>query len=237
MCGIAGLLKLGESNLNPKKTLIELLTKIQQRGTDAVGACWEVPGDDRTFYLKQPGLVAGFNPDIPDNSFLVMGHVRNATHGSPANEENNHPIFGKRYIITHNGVVSAKKLDGYQLKGETDTEIMLSYIERDGWDGVPETPGTKSVAVWDMEKKELMLYTSTDALSVILVDNAIVWCSTMEPLIDLVNNDEYPFLNINKLKVKKNTAYIFKPFVQNVDIIEYTIKTPVVTYEEWRGWV
>jgi len=231
MCGIAGILKLGNSSLNAKETVISLLSAIQHRGTDAVGVAWEIQGDNNTYYVKRPGLVANFNPKIPSNAIMVMGHVRAATHGGPENPENNHPLYGERYVITHNGVVSPKKRSDYHYKGQTDTEIMLSYVEKDGWDGIPETPGSKSVAVWDMDNKELFLYTSNESLYMIIHDQALLWCSEEKPLIafrEKLTDDPI----ITKIVVKPNRGYIFKPLSKNANIINYTVKPNVTGFND-----
>ncbi len=221
MCGIAGLIKLEHTDLDPKNVVMTLLSDIQARGTDAVGAAWEILGDERTYYNKQATRVNRFNPSIPDTAYVVLGHVRNATHGKPSNNENNHPVFGNRYIITHNGVVNPKKLASYKYRGETDTEVMLSYIEKDGWSGVPETPGNKSVAVWDMVEKELMLYTSSTSLYAIVHKGCLIWCSTDEPLKALRGEDASPI--VMSLDVKKDTAYIIKPFKPKIEVTTYRI--------------
>jgi predicted glutamine amidotransferase len=223
MCGITGVIKFGDTKLNPKSTIMSLLGGIQNRGLDAVGVAWETQNDPITYYVKQQGLVNSFNPDIPDDAVVLLGHVRHATHGSPNNNENNHPLYGDRYVIVHNGVVNPKRIDGYRYKGETDTEIMLSYVEKYGWDGVPKSPGSKVVGIWDMETKELFLYTSDSSLHAMFYKNCLLWCSEESPLLSLRNEKEDdPILTM--LEIKKETGYIFKPYSNNVTVIRYEVK-------------
>lgn len=43
--------------------------------------------------------------DIPSDAQWWLGHVRLATHGTPAYPGNNHPIVHKRWGVVHNGII------------------------------------------------------------------------------------------------------------------------------------
>src|SRR4051812_44143699 len=69
---------------------------------------------------------------------LLVGHVRWASHGSPANPKNNHPFASAdgRFHLVHNGVVGNYQdiCERHQLRldGECDSEALLRLIEMIG---------------------------------------------------------------------------------------------------------
>ena len=90
------------------------------------------------------------------NSHIALGHTRTPTQGSPKDNDNNHPVESDNWILVHNGSVSQMpRLPGYKYKGEVDSEVLVSYIEKYGLkEGLPYVErGTASVAV--MNKNDL----------------------------------------------------------------------------------
>lgn len=64
----------------------------------------------------------------------VLGHVRWATHGSPADNRNNHPLVGHSSLyLVHNGILTNHKgtaeRHGLALKTECDSELILRMVE------------------------------------------------------------------------------------------------------------
>jgi len=97
---------------------------------------------------------------------VTLVHTRAATHGSPRNNNNNHPIIGLEKVLIHNGIVWGEKLNDYPYKGECDSEILLSYIERFGiTEGLKKSHGSIAVAFCDMAApKKLWLYSYSSPL-------------------------------------------------------------------------
>ena len=103
MCGLAGFI--GNFSYNEKVRMSEsLLMAIQERGRDATGYFTVLHGKSKVVKLHLPA--EEFIPQM-DEDFgrFAMLHVRAATHGEPEDNRNNHPIIGRKYILTHNGIV------------------------------------------------------------------------------------------------------------------------------------
>lgn len=80
-----------------------------------------------------------------------MFHVRIATHGSPQNNCNNHPIvhFNKGSLgsaIVHNGIV--RPPSWLKSVGQTDTEQLLLYWEKEGPESWAKFGGIAAVVLW-----------------------------------------------------------------------------------------
>jgi glucosamine 6-phosphate synthetase-like amidotransferase/phosphosugar isomerase protein len=115
----------------------------------------------------------------------TIGHNRAKTQGDPADPENNHPMFGEKYCIIHNGVVSSmKELPEYKLKGKCDTEVLLSYFEVFGIkDAIPKIDGSAAVAIFSPKETMLYLYKHTSPLYMgYFPGKAVVFSSTESPI-------------------------------------------------------
>jgi glucosamine 6-phosphate synthetase-like amidotransferase/phosphosugar isomerase protein len=130
MCGISGFIRLSKmSNKEAIKLSKELLLSLEYRGEDATGIYTSnqvvkapVPADvfvDLKIYPKKIG-------------YITLLHCRQATKGSPKVYTNNHPVISKNWTLVHNGMIWNSKLSKYNYRGEVDSEILLSYIERFG---------------------------------------------------------------------------------------------------------
>ncbi len=131
MCRIAAIIPFGDNKILPQEVK-NFLLQMEDGGKDAVGIMFL---GDQMSYAKAPGKVSDlawdtFMEDITkscDESKAVILHTRLATHGTPSDNANNHPIIGKKYAMVHNGVVWTRSK--YTANGETDTEQMLWSIE------------------------------------------------------------------------------------------------------------
>lgn len=109
MCGIAGFYAFKEQR--PERDLLKRLWAAQAaRGTDAAGVAY-VKGEALSLIKKaqpSPQLAHALGDTewaAIEQSPLALFHARAATQGSPANNENNHPVVSHGWVITHNGRV------------------------------------------------------------------------------------------------------------------------------------
>lgn len=133
MCGIVGY-------TGPKEAypiIIKGLKRLEYRGYDSTGVALQ-NGSLKVY--KKKGKVAELEDAIVGENLhghTGIGHTRWATHGEPS-DVNAHPhqsSSGKLAMI-HNGIIEnytqlKQELinKGYQFKSETDTEVLLNFIE------------------------------------------------------------------------------------------------------------
>jgi len=135
MCGIVGY----TGNKEAFPILINGLKKLEYRGYDSAGIALEKDG--RIQVYKTEGKVADLEELVKDkdlHSHTGIAHTRWATHGVP-NAINAHPHLSAsgKIAIVHNGIIEnydvlkeALEQDGIPLKSETDTEILVNFIEK-----------------------------------------------------------------------------------------------------------
>ena len=133
MCGIVGYI--GRREAYP--VVIKGLKRLEYRGYDSSGVALLNGG--LKVYKKQ-GKVAELENDVIGkdlHSHIGIGHTRWATHGEPS-DRNAHPHLSQsgNLAMIHNGIIEnyaqiktelIKK--GYTFKSDTDTEVLLNFIE------------------------------------------------------------------------------------------------------------
>lgn len=143
MCGIAGVLKLGQEPISPDM-LTSLLLGIQHRGGDATGIAM-MTGNRLTVhkkdeiawkYVASEGYKNYLRENLTDQTHAVILHTRAWTVGSPHKNENNHPLTLGRSAIVHNGGVSNhndlfKELN-LKRGAETDSDIIRAIVDKEG---------------------------------------------------------------------------------------------------------
>lgn len=134
MCGIVGYI--GPREAYP--IIITGLKRQEYRGYDSTGVAL-INGNGLRVYKKK-GKVAELEETLigkPLSAHIGIGHTRWATHGEPS-DRNAHPhtsASGKLAMI-HNGIIEnygqlKQELlnKGYAFTSETDTEVLLNFIE------------------------------------------------------------------------------------------------------------
>ncbi|MDB5252017.1 MAG: glutamine amidotransferase [Flaviaesturariibacter sp.] len=133
MCGIVAYI--GPREAYP--VILKGLKRLEYRGYDSSGVAL-LNGDLNVY--KKKGKVAELEEMLVGkdvHSHIGIGHTRWATHGEP-NDRNAHPhISGSgKLAMIHNGIIenyAQLKQDllrkGYTFKSDTDTEVLLNFIE------------------------------------------------------------------------------------------------------------
>jgi len=132
MCGIVGYL--GTRQAYP--LLIQGLKRLEYRGYDSSGVAL-TNGQIQTFKCKGKVLDLENLVGNPPDANVGIGHTRWATHGEP-NDVNAHPHTSQsgRLVLVHNGIIenygglkSLLAQKGYRFESETDTEVLVNFIE------------------------------------------------------------------------------------------------------------
>jgi glutamine---fructose-6-phosphate transaminase (isomerizing) len=133
MCGIVGYT--GPRQAYP--VVIKGLKRLEYRGYDSAGVAL-LNGDLKVF--KKKGKVADLEENVVGkdlNGHIGIGHTRWATHGEPS-DRNAHPHMSQAgdMAMIHNGIIEnytqiKQELlaKGYDFKSDTDTEVLLKFIE------------------------------------------------------------------------------------------------------------
>jgi glucosamine--fructose-6-phosphate aminotransferase (isomerizing) len=133
MCGIVAYI--GPREAYP--IILKGLKRLEYRGYDSAGVALLNAG---LRVYKKKGKVADLEESLVGKDLHAhagMGHTRWATHGEP-NDRNAHPHSSAsgRLAMIHNGIIEnftqlknelIKK--GYRFKSDTDTEVLLNFIE------------------------------------------------------------------------------------------------------------
>ena len=133
MCGIMGYI--GRKDGYP--IVIDGLKKLEYRGYDSAGVA--IMNGTLSLYKKQ-GKVNQLEQYVhtqKTNGNIALGHTRWATHGIP-NDANAHPHRSQsgRIVMVHNGIIenyaalkSFLTTKGYSFQSDTDSEVLVQYIE------------------------------------------------------------------------------------------------------------
>ena len=134
MCGIVGYI--GPREAYP--IIITGLKRQEYRGYDSTGIA--LINENGLEVFKKKGKVAELEHALLGQNLhanIGIGHTRWATHGEPS-DVNSHPhqSMGGKLAIIHNGIIeNYAKLKGelikkgYTFKSETDTEVLVNFIE------------------------------------------------------------------------------------------------------------
>ena len=134
MCGIVGYT--GSRKAYP--VILKGLKRLEYRGYDSSGVALLKDGVLNVY--KKKGKVAELEESMIGENIdaqIGIGHTRWATHGEPS-DRNAHPHASKsgKIAMIHNGIIENYALikqelvnKGYEFKSDTDTEVLLNFIE------------------------------------------------------------------------------------------------------------
>lgn len=204
MCGIVGYL----GNKEAYPILIKGLKRLEYRGYDSAGIVVMKDHDFKLF--KRKGKVSDLEELIgsQDNAgTLGIGHTRWATHGPP-NDTNSHPHLSEseNLGIIHNGIIENYDVlktelsdRGYTFKSDTDTEVLINFIE--------EVKRVEQVELEDAVRIALRQVVGAYAIAIMEKGNPdkLVLAKKGSPMVVGVGNDEFfvasdasPFLEYTK---------------------------------------
>ena len=135
MCGIVGYI--GTRQAFP--VLIKGLKRLEYRGYDSTGVALLSQMDMLNVYKKE-GKVAQLEETLTSSDLtgtLGIAHTRWATHGIPSSG-NAHPHTSQsgKLALVHNGIIENYSVikerlleHGFTFKSETDTEVLVQFIE------------------------------------------------------------------------------------------------------------
>lgn len=241
MCGIAGIVKLNENNTNiPLEQIKELLLTLQTRGKDATGVAAIDRKNKVAHFIKRPGpssnLISSENfKDFYNdnkNADIWLLHCRAATHGSPKDNKNNHPVYTKHSLLIHNGIVGTQNKYPEAL-GETDSEQFLLAIENMGIEKAIETSdGSLTFAYYDLRRSyKLFLYKRSTSLWLGLKENILYFASEYGMLVNLFPRRLDIFLDIQMRSLKDNELLIID--LEKMQITSRIIKPQIKVYSPW----
>jgi glucosamine--fructose-6-phosphate aminotransferase (isomerizing) len=134
MCGIVGYT--GPREAYP--VILKGLKRLEYRGYDSAGVA--LMNSSRLKVYKKKGKVAELEESVmgkDTHAHIGIGHTRWATHGEPS-DRNAHPHQSQsgELAMIHNGIIENYTQikhelinKGYTFKSDTDTEVLLNFIE------------------------------------------------------------------------------------------------------------
>ena len=240
MCGIVAYI--GPREAYP--IILKGLKRLEYRGYDSSGVA--LLNNELRVYKKK-GKVAELEDSLVGKDLHAhagMGHTRWATHGEP-NDRNAHPHSSAsgRLAMIHNGIIEnftqlknelIKK--GYHFKSDTDTEVLLNFIEdiqQNNSCGLEEAVrialrrvvGAYVIVLLDKENPDTIIAARKGSPLVIGIGKGEHFlASDASPIIEYtkevvyVNDYELAILKADELILKNLGNEKLTPFIQKLDL-------------------
>ena len=240
MCGIVAYI--GQREAYP--IILKGLKRLEYRGYDSAGVAL-LNGNLRVY--KKKGKVAALEESLVGKDVHAnagIGHTRWATHGEPS-DRNAHPHLsaGGKLAMIHNGIIenyaqlkSDLQKKGYLFKSDTDTEVLLNFIEdihtNNGGSleeavriALRRVVGAYVIVVLDEDHPDTLIAARKGSPLVIGVGkNEHFLASDASPIIEYtkevvyVNDYELAILKPDELILKNLGNDKLTPFIQKLDL-------------------
>ena len=131
MCGIVGYV----GKRTAQDVLLNGLKRLEYRGYDSAGIA-TLDDEDNPHLARSVGKISDLEQVIsekPHTGHMGIGHTRWATHGG-VTVSNAHPHNVGNIFLVHNGIIEnykelKAKLNNYEFKSDTDTEVLAALID------------------------------------------------------------------------------------------------------------
>lgn len=240
MCGIVAYV--GHREAYP--VILKGLKRLEYRGYDSAGIALN---DNGINVYKKQGKVARLEESLANESLkatIGIGHTRWATHGEPS-DRNAHPHLSAsgRLAMIHNGIIenyASLKQElvnkGYQFNSDTDTEVLLNFIddiltcndcslEEAVRVALKRVVGAYVIVLLDNEDPTTLIAARKGSPLVIGVgENEHFLASDASPIIEYtkqvvyVNDFELAIIKGDELILKNLGNEIITPYVQQLDL-------------------
>ena len=239
MCGIVAYVGVRDAY----SVIIKGLKRLEYRGYDSAGIALVNGGIN---IIKKKGKVINleeFASNTNLDGHIGIGHTRWATHGIPS-DANSHPHTSGdgRIALVHNGIIEnylTLKADllkkGHVFKSETDTEVLVHFIEdirnelRCNLEeavrvALSRVVGAFAIAVTSVDEPAVMVAARRGSpLAVGIGDGEYVIASDVTPIIEYTQSVIYP--KDNEMVVINGTDYklidlennLLEPYVKELD--------------------
>jgi len=225
MCGIVGYI----GNRAAYPILLRGLKRLEYRGYDSSGIAL-IDGSDLSVTKRKGKVIRLEEAACEKEGTVGIGHTRWATHGEPS-DQNAHPHISDNdtLAIVHNGIIenheSLKielKKKGYHFSSQTDTEVLVNFIE--------DIQKTESLSLEDAVRVAFSKIVGACAIAVISKEdpNKIVAARKGSPLVIGLGNGEY-FLASDATPIVEYTNEVIYPNDGEVVVLTrsgYSVKDP-----------
>lgn len=185
MCGIAGFSLSPNSTINARQLANALLTVIEDRGYMASGFAWQTNNKMGVHKDAVPGSMLSLK-SMPKESRNVILHTRLATHGSTADNRNNHPVMSPsdNIALVHNGVIYNHHSVRTKVSGDlpdVDTSVIPAVIEQHGVASLDLLDGDAAIAWFNRSEPKVMhlaRYQYSPLVMCQIEDGSFIFCST-----------------------------------------------------------
>ncbi len=172
MCGISGIIA-DKSKIDLDSISLILSNEIKHRGPDDEGI--------KTISLEKNNIL-----NLIHRRLAIIDTSPNGHQPMQCNVRNKNWIIFNGEIYNYKKIKALLKASGFHFKGRSDTEVLMAAYAKWDMDFLDKIEGMFSLALWDGNKKELIL--AVDPLGIKPLywaknENGFLFCSEMIPIL------------------------------------------------------